>query len=81
MGRLVSITQAIMEHQIEARGPGHPQSHLMTPQQFRFYCGDESPQEEHIEDAGLDHHPPHHRPWQGRDCDWWQRNPRPVLLH
>ena len=56
------IAQAITECQIGARGPGCPHSHLTTPQPFRFYCGDESPQEEHIEDAGFDHQPPHHKP-------------------
>ena len=37
------ITQAITECWIDARGPGHPCSHLATPQPFRFYCGDEFP--------------------------------------
>ena len=37
------ITQAITECWIEARGPGHPCSHLVTPQPFRLYHGDEFP--------------------------------------
>ena len=55
------ITQAITKCQIEARGPGHPCSCPTTPQPFRFYCGDESSQEECIEDAGFDHQPPLHK--------------------
>ena len=56
------IAQAIMEHQIGSRGPGHPCSYPTTPQTFRFYHRDESPQEECIEDTGFDHWPPHHKP-------------------
>ena len=59
------IAQAITECQIEARRPGYPHSHLATPQPFRFYCRDESPQEgrfysadEYIEELllAIDHH-------------------------
>ena len=72
------ITKAITEHRIEARGPGHPCYCLATPQPFRFYHGDEFPQEEHIKDASFDHQSSHHRPQWGRDHDWQQRNPRQV---
>ena len=37
------IAQAITKCQIGARGPGHPHSHLTTPQPFRLYCGDKCP--------------------------------------
>ena len=37
------FAQAIMECQIEVRGPGHPCSHPTTPLAFRLYHGDESP--------------------------------------
>ena len=73
------IAQAIMECWIGVRGPGHPCSHPTTPQAYRFYHGDESPWEECIKHAGLDHWPPHHKSLWGRDHDQWQRNPRLVL--
>ena len=40
------ITQAIIECQIEARGPGHPCSCPATPQLFSFYWTDDSSPEE-----------------------------------
>ena len=73
------ITQAITKCWIGARGPGHPCSHLTTPQPFRFYCGDESFQEKCIKDATFDHWPPLHKPLWGRDHEQQQSNPRPVL--
>ena len=73
------IAQSITECCIGMRGPGCPHSHPMTPQAFRFYHGDESPWEECNEATGLDHQPPHHKPLQGRDCEWQQRNLRPLL--
>ena len=73
------IAQAITECWIEARRPGHPSSCPTTPQAFRFYCGDKSPWEECIKDTSFDLQPPHHKPLQGRDCEWQQRNPRPLL--
>ena len=45
------ITHAITEWQIEARGLGNPCSHLMTPQPFKFYHRDESPQDERFYSA------------------------------
>ena len=73
------IAQAITKCWVGARGPGHPLSHPTTPQPFRFYCGDESLREKCVEDASFDHWPSLHKPLQGRDCEWWQRNLRPML--
>ena len=73
------IAHAIMECWIGSRGPGCPRSHPTTPQAFRFYHGDESPQEKCFEDISFDHWPPHHKLLQGRDHEQQQRNPRPVL--
>ena len=73
------IAQAVTECQIRVRGPRYPHSYPRTPQAFRFYHGDESPREKCFEDVGFDHWPPHHKPLWGRDCEWQQRNLRPVL--
>ena len=72
------ITQTITECWIEARGTGHPHSHPMTPQPFRFYCSDESLRTEHIEDAGINHQPSLGRPQRGRVWDWHWRDLRPI---
>ena len=56
------IAQAIMECQVEVRGPGCPHSHPTAPQAFRFYHGDESSREECFENLCFDHQPPHHQP-------------------
>ena len=75
------ITQAITKCRIGVRGPGHPHSWHTTPQPFRFYHGDESPQAECVKDAGFDHWPPLHKPLWGRDHEQWQRNLGLVLPH
>ena len=73
------IAQAITECWIEVRGPGSPHSHPTTPQAFRFYCGDESPREECIEDTVFDPSAPTPQFTVGRDHERQQRNPRLLL--
>ena len=75
------IAQAITECQIGVRGPGHPHSHPRPTQAFRFYHGDESPREECFKVVHFWPLAPHHKPPQGRDCEQWQKNLRPVLPH
>ena len=74
-----AIAQAITECQIEARGPGHPWAHLMSPQQFRFYHQGESSQKEHPKGAGLHSQPSPNRSSRSKNCGQWQWDWRPVL--
>ena len=38
-----AITQAVLDHRVKARGPGHPQVNLPAPQPFRFNTSRTSP--------------------------------------
>ena len=38
-----AITQAISDHRVKARGPGHPQVNLLAQQPFRFNTSRTSP--------------------------------------
>ena len=69
-----TIDQAIMECQIEARGPGQPHLHPSTPQPFRFHCLGDSPQKDCPRDASFSHQPLPHRLQRGQDCDWCRRD-------
>ena len=60
-GQLV-IIQAITDHQVKARGPGHLHVNLPTQQTFRFDHPRDSHMKDTPRDASSDHQPLPHQP-------------------
>ena len=65
-----AIAQAITNHWVKVRGPGHPHVNLLTQQPFRF----DHPR--HPRDASSDHQPLPCQPLRGWDCNRCQRDQR-----
>ena len=79
-----AIAQAITDHQVKARGPGHPWVNLPAKQPFRFDHPRGSPIKDASRDGGSDHQPSPHWPPRGSDCNrHWrdQRPPSPWFPH
>ena len=73
------IAQAITDHQVKARGPGHPCVNLLTQQPFRFDHPRDSPRKDTPGDVSPNHHPLPHQPSRGQDCNrHWRNHRRPL---
>ena len=59
------IAWAVTEHQIKARGPGHPHMNLLTPQPFKFHQWGDSPQKDTPRIVNSDHKLSPHQPPSG----------------
>ena len=70
------ITQAVTDHQVKVRGPGHPHVNLLTQQPFRFDHPRDSPRKDTPGDASSDNQPSPHQPSRGWDCNRCQRDQR-----
>ena len=64
-----AITQAVTDHPVKARGPGHPCVNLLAQQPFRFDCTKGSPIKDTSGDGGSDHQPSPHQHPRGQDCN------------
>ena len=71
-----AITQAVMNHCIKVRGPGHPCVNLLTQQPFRFDLPRGSPIKDTPRDGSSDHQPLPCQPPRGQDHNWCQRDQR-----
>ena len=77
-----AIAQAVTDHQVKARGLGHPHVNLLTQQPFRFDHPRDSPRKDTPRDVSSDHQPLPHQPSRGQDCNrCWRdhRQPPPQL--
>ena len=59
-----ATAQAVMDHQVKAKGPGHPRVNLPAQQPFRFDCPRGSPIKDASGDGGSDCQPSPHQPPQ-----------------
>ena len=73
-----TITQAIMECQIEVGGPRQPHSQLSTPQPFRYHHIGDSPQKGCPGDASFSHQPSPCRLQRGWEHDQCRRDQRLI---
>ena len=72
-----AIAQAVSDHQVKARGPGHPHVNLLTQQPFWFDPPRSFPLKDESGDGGSDHPPSPHQPSRGQECNRCQRDQRP----
>ena len=72
-----AIAQAITDHQVKARRPGHPWVNPSTQQTFRFDHTGGSSLKDTPGEVGSDHRPSPYWPSRGRDCNRCRRNQRP----
>ena len=75
-----AIAQAVMDHWVKLRGPGHPCGNLLAQQPFRFDHLRGSPIKDTPGDGGSDCQPSPHWPPRGQDHNRCWRNQRPLLL-
>ena len=75
-----AIAQAVTDHQVKARGPGHPHVNLLAQQPFRFDPPRGSPKKDASSDGGSDHQPSSHWPPRDQECNRRQRDQRPLSL-
>ena len=77
-----AIAQAIMDHWVKVRGPGHPCVNPPAQQPFRFDHPRGSPIKDASGDGGSDHQPSpcqHTRSWDSNRCWRDQRPPSPQF--
>ena len=72
-----AIAQAVTDHQVKVRGPGHPHVNPPAQQPFRFDCPRGSPIKDASRDCGSDHQPSPHWPLRGQDHNRHWRDQRP----
>ena len=72
-----AIAHAIPDHQVKARGPGHPHVNLPVQQPFQFSPPRSSPPKDVSEDGSSDYLPSPHWPTRGWECNRHQRDQRP----
>ena len=73
-----TITQAVMDCQVKARGPGHPHVNPLAQQPFRFDHLKGSPIKDAFGDGGSNCQPSPHQPLRGQDHNRCQRDQRPL---
>ena len=74
-----AIAQAITDHWVKVRGPGHPHVNLLTQQPFRFDHPGGSSLKDTPRDVDSDHQPSPCWPPRGQDHNRHQRNQRLPL--
>ena len=72
-----AIPQAITDHQIKARGPGHPHVNPPAQKSFRFNPPRGSPKKDASRDGGSNCQPPPHQPPRGQEHNRHWRDQRP----
>ena len=60
-----AIAQAVSDHQVKARGPGHPHVNLLAQQPFQFNPPRSFPPKDASEDCSYDYPPSPHWPSRG----------------
>ena len=72
-----AIAQAISDHQVKARGPGHP--HVNLPVQQPFWCNPPKslPPKDTSGDCSSDYPPSPCQPSRGQECNRHRRDQRP----
>ena len=73
------ITQAITDHWVKARGPGHPHVNLPIQQPFQFNHPRDSPRKDTPGDVSPNHQPLPHWPSRGWDHNRCQKDHRQPL--
>ena len=71
-----AIVQAVTDHWVKARGPGHPCVNLLAQQPIRFHPPRGSPMKDAHRDGGSDHQPSPHWPPRGQEHNRHQRDQR-----
>ena len=72
-----AIAQAISDHHVKARGPGHPHVNPPAQQSFQFDPPKSSPLKDAFGDGGSDCPPSPHQPSRGWECNRHWRDQRP----
>ena len=72
-----AIPQAIMDHQVKVRGPGHPHVNPPAQQPFSFDPLRGSPMKHASGDGGSNCQPSPCQPPRGQECNRYQRDQRP----
>ena len=72
-----AIAQAVTDHQVKARGLGHPRVNLPAQQTFRFDPLRGSPKRDASRDSGSDHQPSPYQPPRGQEHNRHWRDQRP----
>ena len=72
-----AIAQAISDHQVKARGPGHPHVNLPAQQPFWFDPPRSSPPKDASGNGGSNHKPSPHWPSRGQEHNRHWRDQRP----
>ena len=72
-----AIAQAIMDHWVKTRGPGHPRVNLLAQQLFWFNPPRSSPLKDTSGDCISNYLPTTHQPSRGQECNRCQRDQRP----
>ena len=62
-----AIAQAVLDHPVKARGPGHPQVNLPVQQPFQFNPSRSCPPKDTSGDCSSTYPPSHHWPSRGRE--------------
>ena len=73
-----AIAQAIMDHRVKVRGPGHPHVNPLAQQPFMFDQPRGSPIKDASRDGGSNHQPSPCQPLRGQDCNRHWRDQRPL---
>ena len=71
------IAQAISDHRVKVRGPGHPHVNLLAQQPFQFDPPRSSPPKDASGDGGSNCPPSPHWPSRGQECNRCWRDQRP----
>ena len=72
-----AIAQAVSDHQVKARGPGHSCVNLPAQQPFQFNPPRSSPLKDASVDCSSDHPPSPHWPFRGWEHNRQWRDQRP----
>ena len=75
-----AIAQAISNHRVKVRGPGHPHVNLLAQQPFWFDPPRSSPLKDASRDGDSNHPPSPHQPSRGQECNRHWRDQRPQSL-
>ena len=76
-----AIAQAISDHWVKARRPGHPRVNLLAQQPIQFDPPRSSPLKDVSGDGGSDHQPSCHQSSRGWECNRHQRDQRTQSPH
>ena len=72
-----AIVEAVLDHQVKVRGPGHPHVNLPAQQPFQFNAPRTSPPKDTSGDCGSDYPPSPHWAPRGWEHNRHQRDQRP----